>query len=408
MQKGFLLTDTIFQKIKKPILLIGIFLFLVPIQSVFASNDSNHAGAITLDQFHNVIFEQFSSSTYALNLLQAKKQFSPTDLVIGGSAEGDLQYWRGDPIAVVNVPQVYHQSSAAYFTQATVDAMMNIYSWNTIFLSGSESGIWQSGSSANYYYSPRAFYLFGNLEQFPVFFTAGSNTIPFGQFVGAGVWNRPLTLNYFFPQQAPQLSLGFHTNHWDLNATNFRDQVLFETHSAYSLKYSNDFKSLKYGIGAGYLTNINLNMTGAPGLVLRKTPIIANLNAGNLRDINASLQYQLTTFLGEYLEGAKSVSNNNQPPNAFSLTLNYMPNIKGTDYTFGINYSKANHLAGVPAALPGQDQLVQAAAGIKNAWALSVSRNFTKWFVIGLAAERDVTYTSEQTYAYTLDVNAYL
>jgi hypothetical protein len=193
-----------------------------------------------------------------------------------------------------------------------------------------------------------------------------------------------------------------------LNATNFRDQRLYQAHSAYSLKYSNTIKSFRYSIGAGYLTHLNFNTTGWPSLDLSGIPVEANLNTGNVKDINATIRYQRITLLGEYLVGMQNVNINNHHPNAFSIALQYTPNIFGTNYLFGINYTKSNNLAGVPAALPGQDQLALAAAGVKNAWAVNITRSFTKWFGVGLAAERDVTYKNLHTYAYTLDLSAYL
>jgi hypothetical protein len=184
-------------------------LFMVLFPAV-SSADLKHTGTVTLDQFHDVVFELFSPTTFSLNLLQAKNKFSSTDLVFGGGAEGDLQNWQGDPIFIINPLGYYHKSTVLYFSQATLDVMMNSNPWTTIFLSATDSAIGQSGPNANYYYLPRALVLFGNVEKFPLFLTAGINTIPFGQFLGAGVWNRPLTTSYFFPQQTPQVSLGFH------------------------------------------------------------------------------------------------------------------------------------------------------------------------------------------------------
>lgn len=396
-------------EMKKFILLVGMLFFLMLSLRVFASSSpSKQVGTISLDQFHDVAFEQFSSNAFSLNLLQAKKLFDPQGLVFGGMGELDLQHWYGDYIPITDPTGSYQNNTVLYFTVTTADVMVNVNSWSTIFLSGAVSSIGQGGVNGNYYYSPRAFLLFGNIEKFPLFLTAGINSIPFGQFTGAGVWNKSLTQDYFYPQQAPQLNLAYHQEQLDLSAAIFRDQILFENHSVYTLRYNNTIDSWRYGVGVGCLTRFNFNLTGSPPLNRKAIEPSDEFDTGTISDINATLGYKLLTLSGEYLRGSRTVNFNNSQPNALSFTVTYTPTLFGIPYSFGVNYSKTNELANIPASLPGQDQLALANAGLKNAWAINASRNFTKWFVLGLDVERDVIYGNQHTYAYTLDLSVYL
>jgi hypothetical protein len=67
--------------------------------------------------------------------------------------------------------------------------------------------------------------------------TAGINAITFGNFAGSGVWNSPLTLDYFQPQPAPQISLGFYKKQWDISATLFSTVTLRVLHFNDQIKY---------------------------------------------------------------------------------------------------------------------------------------------------------------------------
>lgn len=390
---------------KRRVFLPGIVAAFLPLANSFADTK------VSLDQTHDVIFEQFSNTAFSLNLLQAKNKFALQSLNFGGMAEGDLQYWHGDKI-LTTVPNTYQSGFSPYLTEAVIDVMININTWSTAFFSAAGSNIWQGGPDGNYTYIPRAFIVVGNLDKFPVYFTMGMNSIPFGVFTGTGTWDQPLTYAYFYPQQAPQLSLAFYKNNWNASATGYNDMVYHVNHFVCNLAYNNTFKSFKYGFGAGYLTNLSLNTTGSPRVSAssRKNGMTQNKSdAGQILDLNASLAYKLVTLTGEYVWGSNQIALNDNTPSTLSATLSYVPVIYGEDTTFGISYSKSLHVNNVPTTLAGQDQVLQVASGLKNTLAASASRSiFKKFLALGLAAERNVTYTNQQTYTYTLDLTAYL
>src|SRR5258708_36888590 len=125
-------------------------------------------------------------------------------MIIGGSIQSELQQWNGNRLNVI--PQgTYKEGSGLYITQATFDVMNNINSWAATYLSLADGHIFQEGNSL---FIQHAFLLLGNQDKFPLYFTAGINSIPFGVFTGNGPWDNPLTGAYFNPSQAPQISLG--------------------------------------------------------------------------------------------------------------------------------------------------------------------------------------------------------
>src|SRR5580692_1754039 len=144
--------------------------------------ESSYNKKAVLDQSQDIFFEQFTpAGAYALQLLQIRNKFNNNTPVFGGSVESDLQYWNGNSI-LTTPPQNYQNGAGIYLTQATIDLMLNITSFETIFLSMSGMNIGQSNPNGNYLYSPHAFILVGNLEYFPAYLKLGIDNIPFGVF----------------------------------------------------------------------------------------------------------------------------------------------------------------------------------------------------------------------------------
>jgi hypothetical protein len=376
-------------------------------QAARAENPKNN-GHVALDQSKDVLFEQLTSNSFSLQLLQVKNKFDHKTLVLGGVGELDLQHWQGDNIVTLPVEQ-YHDGTSFYFTQATFDMMANYNNWSTAFLSISGNHLGQPGPDGNYFYLPHAFILLGDLNKFPVYLTLGSNTIPFGNFVGSGVWNTPLTSSYFSPQPSPQISLGFYKNKWDLSGTFYSDNINHENHFTTALNYSNALKAFNYGFGVGYINDLKSNTTGNPTTKTRHTKFSAANDLGRVWDVNATVGYKLVSLVGEYLSGSKSVGLNTAKPQAFNLTFTFAPVIYGTTTTFGLSSSVALNLRDIPTSLSGKDNTPLVAAGLKNNSALSVSRSiFSKNIILGFDAERAITYDNKHTLTYTLDLLAYL
>jgi hypothetical protein len=365
-------------------------------------------GKISLDQSKGIAFEQFLMPNFSFNVLQARNKFPNSELVLGGIAEGDLQRWHGAKIITLPLG-TYDSGTALYFTQVILDGMVNLNDWSTVFFSGSGSYLFQTGPDANYTYIPHAFITFGNLDRFPLYLTAGINTIPFGYFNGTGTWDIPLTADYFYPQQAPAITFGYANNSWNINTTIYRDQSYYEKHFTLNLSYKNMLHNINYTIDAGYVTNLNLDTTGTPRINPSRKNTFINTDAGNTYDINAILNYNIFTLTGEYVWGSREVGLNNATPNAFSITLNYMPTLLGKATTFGLGYSDAQHLREIPSVLSGNDQIPVIISGVENSWVASISRAFfSPFFILGVDLERDRTFENETTYTYTLDLSAYV
>ena len=233
-----------------------------------------------MDQSQNILFEQFSPSTFALQLLQAKKQFHPGDLILGGLVEGDLQYWAGDTINLAP-PGVYQQGHGLYFTQASFDVMGNVTPWSAVFLSVADSHVGRPGASGNNIYLPHAFIALGKLDAFPLYATLGINTIPFGIFIGTGSVDTPLTAAYFNPIQAPQFSLAYYKNGWNLSAAAYSDEVTHHNNVAYSVYYSKVSNTVSYSAGAGYLTDLNTAAAGNPTVVAVQKTLVTTARGKN-------------------------------------------------------------------------------------------------------------------------------
>lgn len=391
---------------------IGLTGFLLTC-SAYGFEDLNHSGQVHLDQSKNIYFDQFSSNTFSLQLLQNKNKFNKQDLILGGSGQFDFQHWQGHEITISQPPpSTYQQGTQVYFTQAQFDMMSNLNNnWVSAFLSPVDSHIAQNGPDGNNVYLAHAFLLLGNLDKTPLYLTLGINDIPFGVFGGSGAWDTPLTANYFNPAQSPQVSLGFYKNNFNAVVTEYEDQVNYAGHSVYSLYYNNSIKSFTYGFGAGYLTHLYSNSTGNAfnNHNRNRRSNLTPSNLGNVSDLSTKLGYGPLTLTVEYVFGSQSVSVNRNKPLALGETLSYIHSIYGKDTTFGIGYSNSANLRDVPTGLEGQDGTLTAASGIKNSWVLSVTRPvISDAFQLGLNASKDILYSKKSTYTYTLDFMAYL
>lgn len=370
--------------------------------------DAAHQGTFVLDRSRNVIFEQFSQQSFALQLLQAKGTYDPHAVVLGGMAQADLQAWDGDRLVTVT-REAYEHGSGLYLTAASFDVMADVSQWGMVFASLSGTQLGQGGADGNYIYFPHAFLLFGNLKYFPLYSLAGINLIPFGTFVGSGTWDTPLTYNYFNPQQAPQLALSFYKSNWNLNALYYRDEVNYQNHFVSSFFYNTTQGAYSYGFGAGFLTNLKSNATGNINSFNRRKRDVAASDMGNALDVNATAGYKIVSVSAEYLTGTNPVAGNSADPAAYSVSVSLTPEIAGRTTTFGVARSVSLHLKNVPTTLPGRDAVPMVSSGLKGEWAASVSRPvMSQYVVLGLSAIKAVTYDDRDTYAYTLDLTAFL
>ncbi len=385
--------------------------FLFGCCSAYGFESSDYSGQIHLDQSQNIYFDQFSANTFSLQLLQNKNKFNNQHVILGGSAELDFQHWEGNRLAVSEPPPLfYQQGTQVYFTQAQLDVMSNLNNnWLTLFLSPTDSHILQNGSDGNNIYLSHAFLLWGNLDKIPIYVTLGISDIPFGVFSGSGAWNTPLTSAYFDPAQSPEASIGFYKNNFNASITVYEDQINYAHHNVYSLYYNNSIKSLSYGFGVGYLTHLASNSTGnAYNNQNRQVRAVA-FNLGNVWDYSANIGYGPFALTVEYLNGSQSVGTNSNLPTTIGETLTYTHSVYGKDATFGIGYSNSINLKNIPTGLEGYDAILTAASGIRNRLALSVSRPIiSDALQLALNAEKDVLYSKQSTYTYTLDFMAYL
>ncbi len=394
------------KKIDSLILICAGLLFCVNSK---AAQVIKNQSTVILDQSQEIFFEQFLPSTFTLQLLQVKNKFNRHALVLGGVGEVDLQYWHGDEIPSTPILN-YQTGNGLYLSQVTIDFMGTPTNWGMAFLSLSDSQVGQgNGTNGNYYYIKHAFILLGNLDVFPLYAAIGINTIPFGIFTGSGVWDVPLTYVYFNPQQAPQIALSYFKNNLNLNVVYYRDEVNYERHFNASFYYNNTLGNFKYTAGAGFISNLKTNSTGSNSTPNVRKKIILPDEMGDVWDFNASVNYKLLALAGEYLFAANKVSNNNNKPQTYSLGLSFTPTIYDEVTTFGICKSVSLHFRNVSAMLSGQDATQLSSGGLKDKWAASISRPlYLNNFVLGIDIERAVTYQSQHTMTYTLDMTAYL
>jgi hypothetical protein len=373
--------------------------------AVFAQEGPKNIGNVQLDSCQDIFFDQFAPNTFSLNVLQNKDKFALQNLIIGGSAEADLQHWQGDKIVTVT-HQRYQAGNGLYLTQAQIDAMTQVNPWSTVFLSLTDSHI---ENQSNLIYSQHAFLLLGDLTKLPAYLTLGINTLPFGVFTGSGPWNNPLTADYFNPVQAPQVNLGVYKNGINANATAYKDGVNHDKNYAYSLSFAKDKENLSGNFGIGYLTDLKTNAAGNYSATHVSRHLSDESNMGGIWDMNASISYGSISLSGEVVHGTKKVGGNDGKPEALSGVLTYTHSIFGTDTTFGVGHSVTLYLKNIPTSLTGNDAILSASSGIKNDSSASVSRSiFVKNFVLGFDVERETTYAKDSTYSFTLDLMGYL
>lgn len=369
--------------------------------------DPGHSGQMSLDQSKDILFEQFTPSTYGLQLMQAKDKFDYKSIIFGGMAEADLQYWHGGSIITAPL-ETYNKGHGIYLTGVTLDMLVNINEWGAVFVSGSDTQIGQGGPGGNYLYYQHAFIVAGNLERFPIYLLFGINYIPFALFSGTGTWDMPVTSDYFNPQPVPQLNVAYYKNNLNVNAFAFKDNVNYEYHYGTSFNYQ--VKSIiSYGIGAGLFTNLKTNAAGNIATIKVRKNIVPQENLGTIWNINANIGYKIVSLTGDLLSGTNKILNASSNSAAYCLTLLYTPTLLDKVTTFGISQSTAFNFSDIPAALPGQDGVELALQGIKRTLAVSVSRPvYTDKITLGLDAEKILTYGNLQSYAYTLDLLIYI
>lgn len=365
-------------------------------------------GGVVLDQSQGMLFGQFIPSSLSLQVLQAKPAFSKSDIVIGGLLEADLQSWHGNQI-MLTPSGIYNHGGGLYLTQVGFEVMANIHRALTGYISIAESGVGSGGPSGNYYYLPAAFLLLGDLSEYPAYLTVGIASIPFGVFSGGGPWDIPLTAEYFYPAQAPQLSVGYNKNDWNLALTEFRDEANYQYHSVMNVNFSKTVNEVRFKLGAGYLTHFKSNGSGSPTTQQSRRSNVPAYNVGGVRDLNGNLQYREVGLLVEYAEGSNKVGFNVARPRAYLIQASYIPKIGGEDTTFTLGHSVTLDLNNIPAALFGKDALLISLPGLKNAWSLGVARQvMIKNVVLGLELQRATTYSEVNTYTSTLDLMVYL
>ncbi len=364
---------------------------------------------IHLDQSKDILFEQFSANTFALQLLQAKNTFNNNDLIIGGSLQTDWQHWHGKSLTTTPV-SIYDHGQDLYLTQATLDIMGNVSHWATTFLSIADGHIGQPFPNGNDIFINRAMVMIGDLDKFPVYTTIGINTIPFGVFAGSGVWDTPLTGSYFNPSQAPMVSIAYYNKGLNVSVSKFSDDANHQNHTVMSAYYNHTMDKFNYSLGAGYLTDLQSNDTGTITTHRkRKRDIPAGLHLGDITDVNASMGYGPLLLSGEYDRGSQKIGSNTGAPEALSFTLTYTHAIAGRDATFGISHSRSFHLVGVPTSLAGADGLPLSAEGLREAWAISAIRPFfSNNLTLGVNFEKTETYLTANSYTGTVELFLYL
>lgn len=364
-----------------------------------------HSGRFVLDSSQQVFFDQYQPYSFSQQLLQDKNKFNRLAMVVGGSAELDLQTWKGDRLETVG-DRFYSTGNGLYLTQAQLDFMSNINSWSSLFLSVTNAHV---EAQSNYVFTQHAFVLLGNFDKSPLYLTLGINTIPFGQFSPSGPWNAPLTGAYFNPLQAPQVSLGYYK--YDLNAivTTYDDSVNHNQNYAYALYYDKTNGLFSYKLGVGYLSDLKTNAAGTNTTKRVAKKDAPKMNMGGIWDYNAALGYNKVLASGEIVFGNKNVGGHNSPPQALGFVLTYTPHILGGDTAFALGYSISMNLRDIPTTLMGYDTTPSTTSGLKKDWSFNVSRSLMQnRFQLALDAEKAVTYSGKTTYAYTLDMTAYL
>jgi len=372
-------------------------------------------------------FETLPGTTFDLALLKERDKFDTRSVNLGGYLEWDAQYWNTHSgIATgVNGQELSQEGTGLYTTTVDLDAMSNLNSWTTMFAKVEQEDI---GTPQAHMIFRKALITFGNLDITPFFLTLGKSFLPFGVYGGGGVWSVPLTRSVFRPSEVPQVMLGYYKDGFNSNLAVFSNQAGISGSIAdyvYSVYYNNTVQDLfSYTLGVGYMNDLRGLPSGLGSAYNPTTGVLDSDKRVGAYDVNAELSYQHLNFTAEYLaatrqgvynanvdsRGQTSVSSgeNQGTPSAWELGTAYNQAWLGAPMYYIVSYSRTYHMAGIPMGwtadpIPGPSAI----DGIKDSWILSVAREIRPDLILGLEAQRGLTYAGYFGNAYTLDLSMY-
>lgn len=371
-------------------------------------------------------FETLPGTTFDLALLKERNKFDNQSLNLGGYLEWDAQYWKTHSAIATgsNNQPLPPEGTGLYTTTIDLDAMSNLNSWTTLFAKVEQEAI---GTPNAHMIFRKALVTFGNLDYTPFFLTLGKSFLPFGVYGGGGVWSVPLTRSVFRPSEVPQAMLGYYKDGFNSNLAVFSNQANVSGNIAdyvYSVYFNGAVQDLfTYALGAGYMNDLR-GLPSSLGSAYGSGGALTSGKRVSAYDLNAELSYQHLNFTAEYISATRQGTYNSnldtsdensvlpgqaqKIPSAWELGAAYNQAWLGAPMYYSIGYSKTYHMAGIPMGwsaqpIPGP----QATDGIKDSWILSVAREIRPDLLVGLEAQRGLTYANHFGEAYTLDLSMY-
>ena len=391
---------------------------------VFAQSSNNISEYLSWAPTHNVYFEDFSKTQFALDTLEAKNQLPSKGVAVGGEVEVDPQVWHGD---ITDYSTGSGNGSNMVFSTAAIDLMANINDWTSAFVNIQNSAANSSDIALN-----RAFILFGNLQKSPFYAVIGQNGLPFGSFAAdAGPWSNGIDTNSFRAgDDVRQLMFGYYKNGIKANAAVFQNQNSDTTGPSnrnindflLSTQYTGNLAKgyTNYVVGAGYLNDLRyMNKTWGDGYDGAATGDFANAKGITdkrlpVLDLNAKVTFNnLVAFAAEFDKvlnhvnttgGTPSLNITDKAPYIWSAGAFYMPEIAGKQTTFWMGYAQSKNMQGLPMALSGNAYNDYDTAGIKNSFNAAISRSvFVDNNTISIDYQHVKDYAGKRSNTYTID-----
>lgn len=365
-----------------------------------------------------------SDTIIPLQVLQAKPTLS-APLVIGGSLEGDAQWWNGSFSTTDSSGNVYQTGTGIYLTSANLAFMANLGTWVTgvMTLQGNVGGSQNSGFQVD-----KAFLVVGNLQKNPLFLTVGEAYVPFGVFSGNGPYANSLDTNMFRISKTNQLALNFFQNGLSTSFALFNSKASPSSLNdfAYNINYATT-GNFNYSIGAGYLRDIRGTNSGLgaafPDEATSEPALTTtyNVNSGRnaVYDINGAVNYGLYGLVGQYDTTQDSATNRagqsvGGKMAAWNITGSYKPTILNLPTTLSLGYSATRNMATIPMPLVGlvTDGAQTAGnvdnnSGMQHQWQLAASSQVMKNVYTGPEFDYQHLYSGKNTWTLVYDMTAY-
>lgn len=344
-----------------------------------------------------------NQNRFAEGILKQRNQFDDYSMRLGAYLEINPEVWNGSDVQTTGSKQVKSSGGGVYLNEATLFSVANLGRWVTAEMDFTAN---QKGNAS----VRNALVMFGNLEDYPLFFTIGKNRLSVGSFSGGGPFTNQLTTAMFRPGRVSNMSAAFSADGLYSNIT------LFNTNQgagnfSYALFYADSItENLAYTVNGGYMYNVN----GTGNTSLASAYEYGGGQRIGALNFNAALRYdEFGVGAGWAMTTNKStqftVEGNNVNTGAWYASMGYSPILWGDATNFSVSYSQSYNASNVPITLSSDSVEGFKVLGVDKQLIVSAQRPlFTPKVLIGPEYTYMHIYNGQHTNSYMIDISVYL